>query len=105
MYSYHVFLETIFIMKAVILIAFFLLYGVSCAPFKDNPENEEDKMLPEEVLPLKYLIKREIQNENDGKEMISTAESNNNYVYRPLFTYRRIEHSKRRITMYNSFLG
>lgn len=37
-------------------------------------------------------------------ELISTAESNN-YVYRPLYVYRRIEHSKRRITMYNSFAG
>lgn len=38
-------------------------------------------------------------------EDIDTAASNNNYEYRPLYVYRKIEHSKRRITMYNSFAG
>lgn len=37
-------------------------------------------------------------------EYMQTAASNN-YVYRPLFVYRKIEHSKRRITMYNAFAG
>lgn len=40
----------------------------------------------------------------DNKEAFQTSESNN-LVYRPLFVYRRIQHSKRRITMYNSFAG
>lgn len=41
---------------------------------------------------------------DDGYQDIETAESRN-YVYRPLYVYRRLEHSKRRITMYNSFAG
>lgn len=48
---------------------------------------------------LKPRRTKEIQN----AESMFPAESN--YVYRPLFVYRRIEHSKRRITMYNSFAG
>lgn len=69
-------------------------------------------------VPMENLIednvsinKREIIEEsgdtNDAnKEMFDTAESNNNnLVYRPLFTYRKIQHSRRRITMFNSFAG
>lgn len=37
-------------------------------------------------------------------ELMDTAASEYN-VFRPLYVYRRIEHSKRRITMYNSFAG
>lgn len=50
----------------------------------------------------------ETQNENkraidrNNTESIETAES---VVYRPLFVYRRIEHHKRRINMYNAFAG
>lgn len=37
-------------------------------------------------------------------EIVETAESDN-YGYRPLYVYRKIEHSKRRINMYNAFAG
>lgn len=37
-------------------------------------------------------------------EIVETAESEN-YVYRPLYVYRKIEHSKKRINMYNAFAG
>lgn len=37
-------------------------------------------------------------------EIVETAESGN-YVYRPLYVYRKIEHSKKRINMYNAFAG
>lgn len=40
--------------------------------------------------------------EAKNSEMIETAES---VVYRPLFVYRKIVHSKRRINMYNAFAG
>lgn len=39
------------------------------------------------------------------KEVLETADSENEYVYRPLFSYRKIEHSRRRFNMYNSFAG
>lgn len=50
------------------------------------------------------VIRRKRDVPSSGLEM-DTAQSRNNYVYRPLFVYRKIEHSKRRITMYNSFVG
>lgn len=37
-------------------------------------------------------------------EIMETAGSNN-YVYRPLYVYRKIEHRKKRINMYNAFAG
>lgn len=37
-------------------------------------------------------------------EIVETAESEN-YVYRPLYVYRKIEHSKKRINMFNAFAG
>lgn len=40
----------------------------------------------------------------EKEEVIVTAESNN-LVYQPLYVYRRIEHSKRRINMFNAFAG
>lgn len=40
--------------------------------------------------------------ETNSAESMDTAAD---MVYRPLFVYRRIQHSKRRITMYNSFAG
>lgn len=92
-------------MKPVLVIIFFVIYSVICTPIIYNGgivDIKENKMLLEDD-PPKYIIKREVQNDNNENEIIATADSN--YVYRPLFTYRRIEHSKRRITMYNSFLG
>lgn len=44
-----------------------------------------------------------VENADKGVNDMITAESE--YVYQPLYVYRRIEHSKRRITMYNSFAG
>lgn len=40
-------------------------------------------------------------------DVLDMAESVNeySYVYRPLFSYRKIEHQKRRFNMYNSFAG
>lgn len=58
------------------------------------------------------VTKRDINEEDDNisdlndndKEIFEAAESSN-LVYRPLFVYRKIQHSKRRITMFNSFAG
>lgn len=47
-------------------------------------------------------VVKSMQNEN--KEEMAVAEDSN-LVYRPLFVYRRIHHSKKRITMFNSFAG
>ncbi|KAJ2948472.1 hypothetical protein O0L34_g7720 [Tuta absoluta] len=46
-------------------------------------------------------IKRE--NLEEEGEMFEAAESN--YEYRPLFVYRRIEHSRKRMNMFNAFAG
>lgn len=50
------------------------------------------------------IDKREVPSDIDDYEDMETVESRN-YVYKPLYVYRRVEHSKRRITMYNSFAG
>ena len=69
---------------------------------------ENDKpvdMIQQETKSKRNAVVDDINDVNDGnKELIETAESSN-LVYRPLFVYRKIQHSKRRITMYNSFAG
>lgn len=65
-------------------------------------DNSKNKQLKANDTPID---EREIASHiNDEYEEIKTAESRN-YVYRPLYVYRKVEHSKRRITMYNSFAG
>lgn len=67
---------------------------------------------PEEIQDVNNLIEKENINKretienplNGNNEFLVTAESNN-LVYRPLFVYRRVQHTKRRITMFNSFAG
>lgn len=59
----------------------------------DTKRNEKDLDKNEELAkPIKV---------NDDSDLF-VAESQ---VYRPLFVYRKIEHSRRRINMYNAFAG
>lgn len=84
------------------------IYGINSSPINDDGDFGQEKR---DYLESNSNRKEENIDENlkadiklNSKELLSTAESNG-YVYRPLFLYRRIEHSKRRITMYNSFAG
>lgn len=65
---------------------------------------EENAKIPDNMVKERES-KRDQNDENEeNKELVEAAESNN-LEYRPLFVYRRIQHTKRRITMYNSFAG
>lgn len=91
-------------MKSVVIFSAFCFI---LAAYSLPVENENNSVIDVENQILKPTEEDSVDNDKiiSDAELISTAESNNNYVYRPLYVYRRIEHSKRRITMYNSFAG
>lgn len=91
-------------MKSVIV---FSVFCYILAAYSLPIENENHSVIDIENQILNPVEESRVDNVKiiGDAELISTAESNNKYVYRPLFVYRRIEHSKRRITMYNSFAG
>lgn len=72
-------------------------------------DNDDSAKTPDKTV-IESKSKRDVIADNiddvnaGNKELIETAESSN-LVYRPLFVYRKIQHSKRRITMFNSFAG
>lgn len=103
-----------------ILILFIAVFSKICAMnvVKEfNTAKEQDINIPDNT---KAKLAEQILDKNsDGilldnkvsdlkvkadSEIVETAESGN-YVYRPLYVYRKIEHSKKRINMYNAFAG
>lgn len=75
------------------------------AMIEDNAKTSEDTAKETNNVNRRDVIKDKINDSSvANNEMIEAAESSN-LVYRPLFVYRRIQHSKRRITMFNSFAG
>lgn len=97
-------------MKTVILCLLFIQI-VNSLENITNKTNEQVLLLQDSgrvVDNLNHGFERYTKMENNAdesnkSEILNSAASN--YVYRPLFVYRRIEHSKRRITMYNAFAG
>lgn len=72
---------------------------------EDNAKTLEDTAKETNNVNKRDVIKDKINDSSvANNEMIEAGESSN-LVYRPLFVYRRIQHSKRRITMFNSFAG
>lgn len=75
-----------------------------------NTSEEQDVNIPNDArVDLAEQALGEKSDENllnkvPDSEIVETAESDN-YVYRPLYVYKKIEHSKRRINMYNAFAG
>lgn len=88
-------------MKSVVI---FFAFCFILAAYSLPIENENHSVIDVENQILKPTEEGSVNKDKIVGDFISTAESNN-YVYRPLYVYRRIEHSKRRITMYNSFAG
>ncbi|PZC77884.1 hypothetical protein B5X24_HaOG202765 [Helicoverpa armigera] len=78
--------------------------NISNMPMLENNVKTSDDVVKETEF-KRNVIEDDIDNGNDeNKELIEEAASSN-LVYRPLFVYRKIQHSKRRITMFNSFAG
>lgn len=80
---------------------------------------EEELNIPNDIYETKNDLTKHVHDKRSDKsvlvnevpvnlqadsEILETAESNN-YVYKPLYVYRKIEHSRRRINMYNAFAG
>lgn len=92
------FIVTFVFLSFVVLVS---TYIIDEAPFQDDEIKElNGKNSSESEEDEKVIIDK-----RSDDEMFIAAESDNEYVYKPLFTYRRIEHTKRRINMYNAFAG
>ncbi|CAG5049132.1 unnamed protein product [Parnassius apollo] len=68
----------------------------------NDVNNKQDNVKIESEIEEMNKFVGNLKSNVDRIEVLETAGSSN-YVYRPLFVYRKIEHSKRRITMYNAF--
>lgn len=103
----------------ILLLFIIVFYKISALKvIKDfNSVDEQDVNIPDDT---KVVLAENVLNESNNEipldnkvpdlkvqtdaEIVETAESDN-YVYRPLYVYRKIEHRKKRINMYNAFAG
>lgn len=108
-------------MGIISLTAVIVLYSIYYTFALNAPKNE-DLNQPREIifddthLASEHGVKNNLDEESeklftninpiDSKDadVFETAESRD-FVYRPLYVYKRIHHSKRRITMFNAFAG
>lgn len=81
---------------------------------------EQEVNIPDDIYETKMNLAKRVLDKSSDKhvldnevpdlkvqtdsEVLEIAESNN-YVYRPLYVYRKIEHSRKRFNMYNAFAG
>lgn len=98
-------MDAIILNNMKLVVIFVMLICVKNNPINASEQSEynsEDKRKNMEESQDEIDKDKEKPIEANNTEMIETAES---VVYRPLFVYRRIEHHKRRINMFNAFAG